>query len=97
MGRPRLFTASLTSSALFVLGMSFWLQTHASSLVPTLSYGQQVRAGVPYIEQDAYSTNVCVSNRSGMLLPPFMSAPITIARVSAPPTGNGGTATGNGR
>jgi hypothetical protein len=74
MGRPRLFTTSLTASALFLLGTGFWLQTHAGPLVPTSPYGRQVHAGVPYIEQDAYSTNVCVSNRSGLILPPFVSA-----------------------
>ena len=75
MGRTRLFRAYVTASALFALGTGFWLQTHAYPLVPTSTYGQLVRAGVPYIEQDAYSTNVCVSNRSGMIEPPFVSAP----------------------
>lgn len=33
---------------------------------------QHIQAGIPFVMRDQYSTQVCVSSRSGQPLPPFI-------------------------
>ncbi len=78
--------------SLLTLGIVAVAVLHGAAGVPSLaalgdlksiSTPTYVYAGVPFMVQDGYATQLCISSRSGWLLPPFVVSAALSA--SAPP------------
>ena len=72
MRQSLLLTPVLAAGLLLLLGLAW-----SASLPPALAPfdGPYVRAAVPFIERDGYATSVCVADRAGRVLPPFLGPP----------------------
>jgi hypothetical protein len=70
--RHLLLTPVLAAGLLLLLGMTW---SHYSRLALPPFDGHYVHSGVPFVERDGYATSVCVSNRAGVVLPPFFGQP----------------------
>ena len=83
-----------TLYSLLTLGIIAVAVLHGAAGVPSLaalgdlrsiSTPTYVYAGVPFMVQDSYATQLCVSSRSGWFLPPFV---VSGARFGGTPTGS---------